>query len=395
MKRTILLGLLQLVFIFFSFGQNNDYSVILDLSEMGQYLNAINELNDLKSVSDEPQLIDVKVQLTIEGFVQSLNHKLFAFTNLGEDDDIFELRRKGGEFTMVVGDLGEEVEDYVTRFPDSFYVYKAAGDYYSDVLLRYSDQLEAYSYSDLYKLITGNYKKAYSLGCSDIDLIAGLAINYLRMGDYGNSVKFYKLAVEKEPQNAGFHYNLSIGYQNLSEYENAMIHSNVAIEKYDNANYKADSYHINGFQNKSLNRMDPAKEMYEKALELNPDLFYSQSDLIDLLLSENRIAEAEGYIESFFIRNVNDFSKFQKLIVLYFNYKEIDAVYDVLSRMAISTENNIHKGTFYYHLAVIENSTERNPRENLMNARESYLKELSEDEGIIKHIDDFLNNIDS
>lgn len=394
MRKAILLVLLQLSVIFNICGQNNDYSDILNLSENGQYLNAINEINNLKSISDEPQLIDVKVQLTIEGFVQSLNHKLFAFTNLEENDDIFELRRKGGEFTMIVGDLSEEVEEYISKFPDSYYVYKAAGDYYSDVLLRYGDQLEGYSYLDLYKLITENYEKSHSLGCSDINVIAGLGINYLRMGDYDNCVKFYKLAVEAEPQNASFNYNLSIGYQNLSEYENALIHSKVAIEEYENANYKADSYHINGFQNKSLNRFDQAVRMYDAALKLNPDLFYSQTDLVDLFLSENRYDEAKNYITDFFFRNITDFNKLQKLIVIYFNHKKADEIYEILSNMAAATENNLHKGTIYYHLAIIENSTGRNPKANLINARESYLNDLSEEEGIIKHIDEFISSID-
>ncbi|MBI9098234.1 MAG: tetratricopeptide repeat protein [Spirochaetaceae bacterium] len=53
-----------------------------------------------------------------------------------------------------------------------------------------------------------------------------------------------------------------------------------------------------------MNRTDQAIEMYNKALQLNPDLFYSQADLVDLMLKEKRYDEAKNLIDEF-ISNID------------------------------------------------------------------------------------------
>jgi len=395
MKKTIILLLLTLVVSTFTHAQNDEHNDISDLLEKRQYLTAINKINSEQSERDTPQLIDIKVQAVIEGFVQSLNHKIFAFKDLEPNEDIYELRRNGGEFNMVVGDLKEEVEEYIIKYPDSYYVYKAAGDYYADVLLRYRDQLEEYDYIDLYKLITANYEKSYSLGFTDISVISSIGEYNLRMGNYDKCAKFYELSLEEDPRNASYNYNLSIAYQNLSNYEKAMIHSQIAIEEYENADYRADSYNINAFQNRKLNRIDVAIELYIQALQLNPDLFYSQTDLVDLFLQKKDFENARTNFRNFFIRNINDFNKLQNLLKIYFKYEEVDRVHTILTNLIESSDNNINIGTLYYHLGLIDNSIGNNAIPNLTNAKEYYLKELNEEEGIIKHIDNFIRDIDS
>ena len=360
------------------------------LAGEGQYLSAIGMLNRMKESENSPELIDLKARITIDGFVQSINHRMFAFKDLSPGEDILELRASGGDFSMVMGDLKEEVEEYLAAYPDNFHVYKAAGDYYADVLLRYGDGLEEYGSTDLYDLIVSNYEKACSLGCSDVVVIAAVGEYSLRAGDFDKTAEYYKLALKQLPRNASYNYNLSIALQNLEEYESALLHSQIAIEEYDYAPYKADSYHINGFQNRMLGRNGRAIEMYWKALELNPELYFSQSGLLNLLMEEGRFDEADELFNSVFIRNINDFSKLHEFVRLYFTHDEVERVTLQLQSMITRSGDNIHKGTMHYYLGIIDNSLGRSPEENLLKARELYLKEMSDQEGIIKHIDSFL-----
>jgi len=389
--------LISILLVFFNitlvYSQNDSFREIYELVEKRQYLTAINRLNSQKAENNKPELIDLKVQITIEGFVQSINHRMFAFKNLEPNENVLDLRRNGGNFSMIMGDLKEEIDEYINRYPDSYYVFKAAGDYYVDVLLRYGDQLEDFSYSDLYQLIVANYETAYSLGCDELEVIAGVGEYSLRIGDFEKTAKFYNLALVQEPRNASFNYNISIAYQNLQEFEKALQYSEIAIEEYNNDAYIADSYHINGYQNRMLNRNNKAIDRYRKALKLNPDLYYSQTGLIDLLLSENRLDEAEENFNYYFIRNINDFAKLQEFIRIYFNHNRIERVTNQLKQLISLSNNNIHKGTLYYHLGIINNSTKQNPEQNLIKAKEFYLKEMNDQEEIIKHIDSFLSEI--
>lgn len=392
-KKKLLALTMLLLMVLSLHGESQTFAEIRKLADSGKYLDAINSINDLKKTNDSPELIDLKVEITIEGFAQSISHRLFAFTNLKPGENIMDIRRDGGSFSMVVGDLREEIDQYIAKYPGNFHVYKAAGDFYTDVLLRYGDQLEDLDFPDLYNLIVENYEKSYDLGNRSVMNIASIGEYSLRLGDYEKTIRFYEMALKEDPENAGYNYNISIACQSVEEYETALVYSLKAIEEYDDPEYKADSYHINAFQKKALGRYDEALIYYKKALEINPDLFYSQADVTELLLYLDRAEEAGKNVRTFISADFRDFQKIQKLLSIYFDYDRVDDISKILTDMLGDTADNIDKGTLYYHLALIQNSIGENPKGSLLKARESYLKDLGEDEDIIKHIDSFLEQI--
>ena len=355
----------------------------------------IQRINSHQNSEDRPELIALKVKITIEGFVQSINHRMFAFKNLEPSEDVYELRRTGKQFSMIAGDLQKEVEDYLERFPQSTHVYKAAGDYYRDVLYRYGDQLEEYSHEDLYRLIADNYEQAHRFGARQIEDIANVGEYSLRLGDLEKSIEYYSIVLKEFPRNASYNYNISIAYQNRGEMETAASHSQIAIEEYEDPRFVADSYHINAFQKENSGKVEEALVHYRKALELNPALYYSQKNLTNLQLKTGQFEEAERSCRTFLMRNIRDFQRLREIIGLFFAHQEVPRIKAVVAEMARSAEAQMDAGTLYYHLGVIQNSIGEDPRESILTARNKYLEVLDEDEGIIQHIDEFLGELNS
>jgi len=395
MKKVILLIIFSLTTILaFSVEIDSELKKVDKLIVEKQYLDAINMINDLGKLYEDPQLIHYKVKITISGFATSLNHKMFGYKNLGEEENIYEVRRDGGEFTMVFGDLEEEIKEAINKHPKSYIVYEAAGDYYSDVSLRYGDQLE-YSYQDLNQKIVSFYKKSYELGNEKKEVIADIGEYSLYLELYDQGEKFYRMALPYDTENPDYNYNLSFALENLGRFEEALGYSKTAIEYYHDKDLKADAFQMHAYQNDNLGNIDEAIKNYLLALESNSSMFYSQQHLIINLLSQNDLKKANKYTSDFIILNIRDFDKILSLMRIYFQAEKVDAIERILIELDEKLNDSLDKGTVHYHLGVLYNSVGKNASKELLKARDFYSEKLDADHSIFKKIDEFLNNLET
>lgn len=94
------------------------------------------------------------------------------------------------------------------------------------------------------------------------------AVSLTNTGQYDDAVKIYRELVERNPENARYHYGLGIALHELERYEEALEEKQVALElEPDNAQY----CNSIGVSLHELKRYREALKEKKRALEMDPD----------------------------------------------------------------------------------------------------------------------------
>ena len=112
---------------------------------------------------------------------------------------------------------------------------------------------------------------------------------------YGNQTEFYRefaRAIKYIPDSAIAHKEVSIYYENILDYENALKHINIAIELTE----KPDKYLYSqrGDIYKDMEKYEEAAEDFSKVLELDPADDYTYFNRSDCYRKLGKIIEAEN-----------------------------------------------------------------------------------------------------
>jgi len=84
-----------------------------------QYLTAAQFLDKLDPDNRDPDALVQKIQISINYFAQSMNHKLFAFKDLSGTETIESVRKQGGAFQFEKSlDVPAAVDALSARYPN-------------------------------------------------------------------------------------------------------------------------------------------------------------------------------------------------------------------------------------------------------------------------------------
>ena len=151
------------------------------------------------------------------------------------------------------------------------------------------------------------FLRSEKLGEKSIDLLYGLARSYKQLHQFDQALKYYKEALAIEP-NAKSYYLLAKCYYSMGKKEYAIEIYNKAIEL--NPNY-AEAYFNKGVCLSNLNFKSEAIEMYNKTIELNPNFvdayfqrgycFYNLKKYQKAMVEMNKVLELDpNYYQAYY-----------------------------------------------------------------------------------------------
>jgi len=152
-----------------------------------------------------------------------------------------------------------------------------------------------------------SFLRSEKLGENSIDLLYGLARSYKQLHQYDLALKYYKEALAKEPNEKSY-YLLAKCYYAMGKKEYAIEIYNKAIEL--NPNY-AEAYFNKGVCLSNLNFKSEAIDMYNKTIELNPNFidayfqrgycFYNLKKYQKAMVEMNKVLELDpNYYQAFY-----------------------------------------------------------------------------------------------
>jgi len=252
-----------------------------------KYSTAIRFLEKVDPQNDDPEALIQKVHISISYFVQSLNHRIFAFKDLTETESVESLRKNGGTFDLGHSiDIPEAVNRLLRKFPNDGRLYSALGDFYADVALRYRQNDP---FKDSSKLALEAYQHATSLGSVTEQNQASLGLLAAQSQDYALAEQGYRRALTFDPTNADYNYNLALALMSLSRFQEAQKYAKTAYDRYQIAGSKrdallmyADSYLYQGHD-------DEALVYYSQIISAEPDNLFPLRRQMQCYLGLRRI----------------------------------------------------------------------------------------------------------
>jgi len=139
-------------------------------------------------------------------------------------------------------------------------------------------------------LVIKNQKKAYELDPNLADSNAAMAWTYYLSRDYAQSYHYYKRALEIDPNRGILNYLVGLFYQTIGLIHQAISFLSRAVE--------LDPFYLVAHSYRSklliyLKEFKKAENSIEKAMEFEPDNFWSLVDKCLLYIMEEKIDEAE------------------------------------------------------------------------------------------------------
>jgi serine/threonine protein kinase/Tfp pilus assembly protein PilF len=139
-------------------------------------------------------------------------------------------------------------------------------------------------------LIKENSEKAFELDPNLVEANGSLAWSYYLNGDYARSYHFYKRALEIDPNGGMLNHLIGVFYQSIGLIHHSLDYFSRAIEL-DPFYIVAHSYRSKLFI--YLKEFKEAENSIEKAMEVEPDNFWSLLDKCLLNITQQNIDEAE------------------------------------------------------------------------------------------------------
>jgi hypothetical protein len=324
-----------------------------------KYLSAYQSLGPTSE--DDEAAIAKRVELCINYFAQSIDHRIFAFADLKEGESLGALRGGTGSFSMFAFDPAAAVADFEKAHGPSPVLEKALGDYYYDVLLRYGGRwLE--SDEAIVARIVVSYEAAFAAGLSDALSLANCAEGYLRRGGAEKAAAYYARSFELGMDSANAHYNAAYAYLSSGGYSAALSHARRAIELYaDDPGYRFDALLLASDAAKGSGDAPGALAFLDEARKISAGDYRLYKKSIPLYLSSGRSTDALRDAQTLFALAPRNPSASQMVMEAYYGAKKND-------ELAAFFESGLKSyfgdpealGNLYYHYSQLAHATKDN-----------------------------------
>jgi tetratricopeptide (TPR) repeat protein len=341
-----------------SFAKDPELQAIDDLVARKQYLDAIGKAVALDAAKFGSEAIWYKVEISTKYFIVSLNHRMFGFRNLDISENIEDLRGKEGSYSMIAGDLDEEVKTALAAYPESALVHEAAGTYYVDLFRRYEGNA-GYEAEELFALITKHYLASADLAAPNLTVCANLGEFFMYQEFWQDSIKWYGLALGMDSKNATYHYNTAYSLIELGRLEEAAGFAKTATELYTDSWYRADAFMMFGYINQQMLKFDECLASFNKAIEIDPELDYPYVQIIGTYLHLEKYAAANEFAATFIARRLDAFDSLQAILNFYAGYgRSADAIAIFDALLPAQSGNSFNTGSVLFHRGLLRSSSD-------------------------------------
>jgi tetratricopeptide (TPR) repeat protein len=239
-----------------------------ELVAQRKYLSAYNSLGP--AAGDDEYLIATRIELCLDYFVLSMNHGMFAFTDLKPGEDLMALRKdsSGRKYSMVMYDPVKVVDEYYKAKPRSALLEKSLGDYFYEVRLRYGGRWTESDEAISGKAVS-HYETAFAMGLEDASSLSNCAESHLQLGAFDKAASCYEkyFALGMDSGNARF--NAAFAYIRLGDSDRALAEATKAIALYaDNPDYRYDAFLLAGDASRNKGDLDGAVSLFAEAQKI-------------------------------------------------------------------------------------------------------------------------------
>jgi tetratricopeptide (TPR) repeat protein len=202
------------------------------LSSQGKWKSAYKAIDDFDKADADPFALAMKTSLVLRGAVRSDMHRSFGLADLEEGQDLDSLRKGEGDYTPIPFDPPALADAQAANgIAPPGILSKMLGDYYYDVLGRFSGQW-ALSDDEILAKIAENYAKAYGVGVFDAASLLNHAEALVRLNRGDESDPIYRKAIELDPKNANVLYSYAMSLAYRGKKAEALLEVDMAIDAY-------------------------------------------------------------------------------------------------------------------------------------------------------------------
>jgi tetratricopeptide (TPR) repeat protein len=302
MNRTLGLLLWGIAHIALVFPAATAAEVLADVDRLvseKKYLSAFELLNKQENGNSNPDIALKKAELALKYFVNSINHRIFSFRDLKEDEDILKVRGAPGSSITFAFDFQEVFTALIKNNPEDPRLQMALADYFLDVYEKYRGRWEK-SDEDALKSARSHYNNAIVLGNVDSGAYfrAGKTAAYMK--DLTGAARLFEMSVKKSADYAPARYNLAYAYLFLDKPAEAVHQGKAAYEMYKEAPLKADAAMLVGQAYLESGNTEEALKYFLLCDSIAPKKFENMKRLMGLYVKLGRGEEAKAVGERIF-----------------------------------------------------------------------------------------------
>lgn len=208
------------------------------LVSQGKWRSAYAALDAFDPDGSDPFALAMKTEVVLRGELRSDRHRAFALADLREGESLDSLRRGSGDYALIPFDPPAIAASQAAKGVQAPGILsKELGDYYAEVLARFSGQW-AISDEEILARLAEEYAAAFAAGVYDGASLLSYAEALVRLKRVDESVPVYEKAVELDPANAALRYSYAMSLASRGEKAEALSQAGEAIAASGDASEK-------------------------------------------------------------------------------------------------------------------------------------------------------------
>lgn len=253
------------------------------LVSANQYNSAFKLLHNVPASDSDRDIVLKKVDIALNGFVQSIVHQIFAFKDLAPGETLDDYRGKEGKYEMYLFKIDSVLIHLIHVYPNDGRLYRSLADFYYDVFWKYGERW-LLPKDSVVSLMQTNYLIASMKGIHDYNVFHNLGISYIQQHKFVEAIESLKKSLVINPEFASANYNLAYAFMSIDSLQGAARYAVAAYSLYDAEDLKGDAAHLAGLSYLGLKSDSLAIIYLSRADRLNPDNYYFMLHLLQAYL---------------------------------------------------------------------------------------------------------------
>lgn len=317
-----------------------------------QYETAFKTLQAADPEHQNPQFVLQKTELVLNYFVSSMMHQRFGMKDLDADETIETIRENEENDSLYSFAPDSALLPLIEQYPNNYLLQKMLGNYYHEVLLRFSGRW-LLTDQQLLKNFVKLYKKAYQHDVYDYWSLYGIGYGYLMNMNYQDAIVYFKKSIELKENYATAHYNLAYAYYYENRRSEAIESAHKALKLYQKKTLKADAARMIAIIHAELKDNRQARTFLHLANRIDPKNNHTLKALLPYEITKEQ-DEWTGLAEQYLALNPNDPTIYQDLIKL-FRAKDCEEALKVflINQLPNYQDTRIVQANIFFYLGTI------------------------------------------
>ncbi len=253
------------------------------LIEQKQYRSAWETLHSHAEEIPFSDMMILKSRLSIRYYSSTNMFQTFTFDDLEAGETLKDIRRNQPKGEVKLFDPAGGLLTALKEDPGNGEIHYWLGEFYFTVLHLIGEE-SGMSEKELQHQIILHYRKALELGEKDEYLSANLGYTELTVQDWSSAAVHFNQALEANPENTTYRYNLATAYANAGDTEKAGIAIEKALESPSSPPDRADALFLGSTIALMKEDGDLSRQYLEEGKELSPKDYRFPERLIQICL---------------------------------------------------------------------------------------------------------------